>query len=102
VESEFFVAGGVELGDSQLSAVVTTAAAQSVGRTLSWLLGWERQPPVELPRRPVPTAEQLYDQAVRDDEAIRCAPGRIRTCDTRFRRDLVFALMAVDQRFGGR
>jgi hypothetical protein len=28
-----------------------------------------------------------------------CAPGRIRTCDTRFRRDLLFALMHADQRF---
>lgn len=63
-EREFFVAGKVELGDSPLSAVHPPAAAQGVGRTLSWLLGWERRPPVGLPRRPPPTAEQLYEETV--------------------------------------
>ena len=63
-EREFFVAGEVELGESSLSSVYPPAAAQGVGRTLSWLLGWERRPPVDLPRRPPPTAEQLYEEAV--------------------------------------
>jgi hypothetical protein len=63
-EEEFFVAGKVELEESPLSAVVSPVTAQAVGRTLSWLLGWERRPPVELPRRPVPSAEQLYGEAV--------------------------------------
>ena len=63
-EEEFFVAGAVEFGDSPLSAVVTVDAAQGVGRTLSWLLGWQPQAPIDLPRRPAPTAEQLYDAAV--------------------------------------
>lgn len=63
-EKEFFVAGKVELGESPLSAVVSPDAAQGVGRTLSWLLGWETRPPVELPRRPSPTAEQLYEEAL--------------------------------------
>jgi hypothetical protein len=63
-EEEFFVAGKVELEESPLSAVVPPATAQAVGRTLSWLLGWERRPPVELPRRPVPDAGQLYAEAV--------------------------------------
>jgi len=35
-----------------------------VRRTLAWLLGLDEQPPIELPRRPVPTARQLYDEAV--------------------------------------
>jgi hypothetical protein len=63
-EEEFFVAGAVEFDDSPLSAVTSAATAQGVGRTLSWLLGWQRQPPIDLPRRPVPTAEQLYEEAV--------------------------------------
>jgi hypothetical protein len=29
-----------------------------------WLLGWERRPPVPLPRRPVPSVEQLYEEAL--------------------------------------
>lgn len=63
-EEEFFVAGAVEFGDSPLSAVVTAETAQGVGRTLSWLLGWQPQPPIDLPRRPVPTAEELYAEAI--------------------------------------
>ena len=63
-EEEFFVAGKVELGESALSAVVSPDAAQGVGRTLSWLLGWEASPPIDLPRRPVPSAEQLYEEAI--------------------------------------
>lgn len=63
-EREFFVAGKVELDDSPLSVVHPPAAAQGIGRTLSWLLGWERCPPVDLPRRPPPTAVQLYEEAV--------------------------------------
>lgn len=53
-EEEFFVAGKVELGESPLGATVPAATAQGVGRALAWLLGWEPQPPIELPRRPVP------------------------------------------------
>jgi hypothetical protein len=63
-EEEFFVAGAVEFGDSPLSALVTAETAQGVGRTLSWLLGWQPQAPIDLPRRPVPTAGQLYEEAV--------------------------------------
>jgi hypothetical protein len=63
-EEEFFVAGKVELEESPLSAMVSPATAQAVVRTLSWLLGWEQRPPMELPRRPVPDAEQLYAEAV--------------------------------------
>ena len=63
-EEEFFVAGAVEFGDSPLSALVTAETAQGVGRTLSWLLGWQPQAPIDLPRRPVPTAQQLYEEAV--------------------------------------
>lgn len=63
-EEEFFVAGAVEFGDSTLSAVVTAETVQGIGRTLSWLLGWQPQTPIDLPRRPAPTAEQLYDDAV--------------------------------------
>jgi hypothetical protein len=63
-EEEFFVAGAVEFDDSPLSAVVPGETAQGVGRTLSWLLGWQPEAPIDLPRRPVPTAEQLYAEAV--------------------------------------
>jgi hypothetical protein len=63
-EEEFFVAGKVELGESPLSAVIPAELAQGVGRTLAWLLGWEPRSPIDLPRRPVPTAEQLYEEAV--------------------------------------
>lgn len=62
-EEEFFVAGQVEMGESPLSATIPAATAQGVLRTLAWLLGWETDPPVPLPRRPVPTAEQLYAEA---------------------------------------
>ena len=64
VEEEFFVAGAVEFDDSPLSAVVPGEIAQGVGRTLCWLLGWQPEAPIDLPRRPVPTAEQLYAEAV--------------------------------------
>ena len=64
VKREFFAAGSVELNGSPISAVMPAATAQGVGRTLAWLLGWEPRPPIELPRRPVPTAEQLYAEAV--------------------------------------
>jgi hypothetical protein len=63
-EDEFFVAGKVELGDSPLSAIHPAATAQGIGRTLSWLLGWEHRPPIDLPRRPLPTADQLYAEVV--------------------------------------
>jgi len=63
-EQEFHVAAEVELEDSPLSAVISTATAQAVRRTLAWLLGLDEHPPIELPRRPVPTARQLYDEAV--------------------------------------
>lgn len=63
-EEEFFVAGQVELGESALGATIPAATAQGVLRTLAWLLGWETDPPVDLPRRPVPTADQLYAEAV--------------------------------------
>jgi hypothetical protein len=76
-EEEFFVAGKVELGESPLSAVHPTATAQAIGRTLSWLLGWERRPPVDVPRRPVPSAEQLYE------EAVEAAPWRYRLPEAR-------------------
>lgn len=66
-EQEFFVAGAVEMEDSPLSAVVEPPFAQGVGRTLSWLLGWEKAPPIELPRRPVPTADQLFEEAVAEE-----------------------------------
>ena len=62
-EQEFFVAGKVELGESPLSATIAAETAQGVGRTLAWMLGWEPRPPIDLPRRPVPTAEQLYEEA---------------------------------------
>lgn len=62
-ETEFFVTGRVELGESPLSATIPAATAQGVLRTLAWLLGWENDPPVPLPRRPVPTAEELYAEA---------------------------------------
>lgn len=64
VGEEFFVAGQVELGESPLSATIPAATAQGALRTLAWLLGWENDPPVQLPRRPVPAAEQLYAEAV--------------------------------------
>jgi hypothetical protein len=63
-EAEYFVAGKVELGESPLSAVVDPATTQGIARTLAWLLGWEREPPIEMPRRPVPTTDQLYAEAV--------------------------------------
>jgi hypothetical protein len=63
-EAEFFAAGEVEFGTSPRGAVVPVEAAQGVGRTLAWLLGWEPRPPVALPRRPVPSAEQLFDEAL--------------------------------------
>jgi hypothetical protein len=63
-EEEYFTAGAVEFGELPLSAVVTAATAQGIGRTLSWLLGWQSQPPIDLPRRPVPTATQLYEETV--------------------------------------
>jgi len=63
-EEEFFVAGAVEFGDSPLSAVVPGDTAQGVGRTLSWLLGWRPEAPIDLPRRPAPTAEQLYAEVL--------------------------------------
>jgi hypothetical protein len=63
-EAEYFIAGQVELGESPLSATIPPATAQGVLRALAWLLGWETNPPIELPRRPVPTADQLYDEAV--------------------------------------
>ena len=63
-EAEFFAAGEVEFGVSRRGAVVSAEAAQGVSRTLAWLLGWEQRPPVSLPRRPVPTAEQLYEEAL--------------------------------------
>jgi len=62
--TEYFVAGKVELGESPLSAVVHPATSQGVARTLAWLLGWTQEPPIELPRRPLPTADQLYAEAV--------------------------------------
>jgi hypothetical protein len=61
---EFFVAGTVELGESPLSITVPADAAQAVRRTLAWLLCRTPDPPVELPRRPTPTARQLYEEAV--------------------------------------
>jgi hypothetical protein len=63
-EEEFFVAGAVEFDDSPLSAVIPGETAQGVGRTLSWLLGWQPEAPIDLPRRPVPTADQLFAEAV--------------------------------------
>jgi hypothetical protein len=63
-EQEFHVAAEVELEDSPASAVKPTATAQGVRRTLAWLLGLDQHPPIELPRRPVPSARQLYDEAV--------------------------------------
>jgi hypothetical protein len=63
-EQEFHVAAQVELEDSPLSAVIPTATAQGVRRTLAWLLGLDQHPPIELPRRPVPSARQLYEEAV--------------------------------------
>lgn len=64
VEAEWFAAGEVELGGSPRGAVVPADAAQGVRRTLAWLLGREPRPPVPLPRRPVPTAEELYVEAL--------------------------------------
>lgn len=63
-EVEFVAAGEVEVGLSPRGAVVPAAAAQGVRRTLAWLFGRERQPPIELPRRPVPTAEELYAETL--------------------------------------
>lgn len=63
-EEEFFVAGKVELQQSPLSAAVPAAQAQGVARALAWVLGWEHSPPIDLPRRPVPSAAQLYEEAV--------------------------------------
>jgi hypothetical protein len=63
-EAEYFLAGQVEMGESPQSATIPTATAQGVLRTLAWVLGWEIDPPVDLPRRPVPTADQLYGEAV--------------------------------------
>lgn len=62
-EEEFVLAGAVELGDSPLGATVPADTAQAVRRTLAWLLGRTPEPPVELPRRPAPTARQLYEEA---------------------------------------
>lgn len=62
-EEAFLVAGAVELGDSPFSVTVPGDTAQAVRRTLAWLLGRTPQPPVELPRRPAPTARQLYEEA---------------------------------------
>jgi transcriptional regulator with XRE-family HTH domain len=66
-EQEFHVAADVELEDSPLSAVIPAATAQGVRRTLAWLLGLDHHPPIELPRRPVPAARQLYDEALAAD-----------------------------------
>ena len=63
-EVEFIAAGEVEVGLSPRGAVLSADAAQGVRRTLAWLLGRDRQPPIDLPRRPVPTAEQLYEEAL--------------------------------------
>jgi hypothetical protein len=63
VQEEFLAAGEVELERSPRCAVVPLEAGQAVRRTLAWLLGWEHRPPVPLPRRPVPSAEQLFEEA---------------------------------------
>lgn len=63
-EAEWFAAGEVELGRSPRGAVVPVATAQGVRRTLAWLLGREQRPPIPLPRRPVPTTEELYAEAL--------------------------------------
>jgi hypothetical protein len=64
VEIEFVAAGEVEVGLSPRGAVVAADTAQAVRRTLAWLLGRTPNPPIELPRRPVPTAEQLYEETL--------------------------------------
>jgi hypothetical protein len=82
-EQEFHVAAEVEPEDSPLSAVIPTATAQGVRRTLAWLLGLDQHPPIELPRRPVPTARQLYDEAVAAQPTCSDgAPGRAQTRTT--------------------
>lgn len=63
-EAEWFAAGEVELGRSPRGAVVPASTAQGVRRTLAWLLGRDPNPPIPLPRRPVPTAEELYAEAL--------------------------------------
>lgn len=63
-EVEFDAAGEVEVGLSPRGAVISADAAQGVRRTLAWLLGRDRRPPIDLPRRPIPTAEQLYEEAL--------------------------------------
>ena len=63
-KAEILAAGEVEFGTSPRGAVVPTEAAQGIGKTLAWLLGWESRPPVPLPRRPAPSAEQLFEEAL--------------------------------------
>src|SRR5829696_6535914 len=63
-EAECLAAGEVESGTSPRGAVVPAEAAQGVGKTLGWLLGWDLRPPVPLPRRPAPSAEQLFEEAL--------------------------------------
>ena len=62
--AEFTAAGEVELGLSPRGAIVSADAGQGVRRTLAWLLGREPRPPIDLPRRPVPAAEQLYEESL--------------------------------------
>jgi hypothetical protein len=38
--------------------------SQGVARALGWLVGVHDRPPLLLPRRPVPTAEELYQEAL--------------------------------------
>ena len=63
-EAEWLAAGEVELGRSPRGAVVPVPTAQGARRTLAWLLGREQRPPIPLPRRPVPTPEELYAEAL--------------------------------------
>jgi hypothetical protein len=63
-EAEMAAAGEVELGRSPRGATVPADAAQGARRTLAWLLGLDPHPPVPLPRRPLPSAEQLYEEVI--------------------------------------
>ena len=63
-EAEFFATGEVELGRSPRGATVPADAAQGMTRTLAWLLGLTAEPPVPIPRRPVPSAEELFAERI--------------------------------------
>jgi hypothetical protein len=59
--SDLWVRLGVEPREARTTDTEWTGG---VSRTLGWLVGVHDRPPFPLPRRPVPSAEELYAEAV--------------------------------------